>query len=76
MQTAPTKRSVRAQNAGRWEYRFYMILLLPFAFFTVLLQTIWPGRRSTYVSVEDHSPFLSEVIELCRSAVPWVFMGR
>lgn len=76
MLNAQSKRHVRAHHADQWEYRFYMLLLFPFAFFAVLFQMIWPRDRSPYFIVEDHSPFLSEVIELCRSSVPWVFMGR
>ena len=70
-----TKRTRQVQSDER-EYRLYTALLFPFAFLTVLAQRIWPRPRSPYLSAKDHSPFFSEVIDLCRSSVPWVFMGR
>ena len=66
----------RQLNADQREYRLYTALLFPFAFVAVLLARIWPRPGSIYLTGEAHSPFLSEVTELCRSAVPWVFMGR
>lgn len=66
----------RRAHADEHEYRLYTAVLFPVAFCTVLVHRLLPQPRSPYVTSEDQLPFLSEVMELCRSAVPWVFMGR
>lgn len=75
MQSDARQRTGRC-DADQREYRLYTALLFPAAFFVVLLSRVWPATRSPYLVKKEHTPFLSEVIDLCRSAVPWVFMGR
>jgi hypothetical protein len=58
----------------RIEYRIYTVILFPFAVLAVLARRA--GGRHHDPRFHHHPHFLSEVIELNRTTVPWVFMGR
>jgi hypothetical protein len=55
----------------RLEYRLYTVLLFPFAVLAVLGMRLGGRTRS-----EPKRHFFGEVIELNRTTVPWIFMGR
>lgn len=58
------------------EYFLYTAILFPVAFLTVLIRRFMPRTSSSRSSHRPSLGFLSEVMEMTRSAVPWVFMGR
>lgn len=64
----------RHDRAEEREYRFYTILLFPLAFAAVCLRRAFFATRS-FAGAPRRS-FFGEVIELNRSTVPWIFMGR
>jgi hypothetical protein len=57
----------------RIEYRLYTVILFPFAVLAVLAKRA-ARKGQPRTTLKRH--FLSEVIELNRTTVPWVFMGR
>lgn len=65
----------RRDRTETLEYRLYTMLFLPLAFITVVIKRLMPGH-GLHNSGEIHRPFLSEVMELTKTTVPWVFMGR
>lgn len=76
MQTREMIGTHRKHRTDEGEYRFYMMLFFPVAFLTVLIRRLLPRSHGPRPGDLRHPAFFSEVMELTRSTVPWVFMGR
>lgn len=64
----------RPHRAQSLEYILYSVLLFPFALAAVMVRRL-SGSGTSYRTGRSKS-FIGDVIELNRSTVPWVFMGR
>lgn len=71
---------LRAQSKrpdpDRSHYVLYMALIFPLALLTVFMKRLFRLGDASTCSNSISAPFFGEVMEYCRSVVPWVFMGR
>ena len=58
------------------EYFLYTAILFPVAFLNVLIRRVLPRTPLQRAGLRPSPSFFSEVMDMTRSAVPWVFMGR
>lgn len=72
-----TLRNEPAQrHQDRIEYRFYFALLMPLSMLLALAAFVLPGRKSVYARKERRPSLFGQAVQMNRTAVPWVFMGR
>lgn len=74
MNTKMFEEKNRQCKAEKIEYRLYTFLLLPIACLAVILRRMFFTQQR--FATGTRPSFLGEVLELNRSTVPWIFMGR
>lgn len=65
---------VRSHKRQQIEYRLYTVLLFPLTLMAVCARRVL--RPAQPFAAVPHRSFFGEVMELNRSTVPWIFMGR